>query len=87
MASFKKIHSELVKQVKKNFGTRCEEFSWGCISCQTWRVVDEIGEIEKDTNPKNWKKVYPVTKEGQKKTVKDLQKILKGKKNANHSLK
>jgi hypothetical protein len=85
--TLKKIHSELAKQVKKNFGTRCEEFSWGCIECQAWRVVDEVEEMEKDLNPRNWKPAYSPTKKGAQKALKDLQKLLKGKKNANHAFK
>ena len=51
----KKIHSELVKEVKKGFGKRCKEYAFGCINCRAWQIVDEVGDMEFFTNEKNWK--------------------------------
>jgi len=43
--NYVKLAQQFRKQVIKDFGQKCKEFSLGCISCQIHRVIDNLEEI------------------------------------------
>ena len=45
MNIYKKTYQQFKKAVQKDWGEKCDEYSFGCILCNAWKVVDGVEEL------------------------------------------
>jgi len=38
--TYKKIHAELIKKVRRDYGPRCNTFDLNCLGCQNYMMLD-----------------------------------------------
>jgi hypothetical protein len=55
--NYLRIYNKLAKQVERDWGKKCDVYSFGCSVCNAWLVVGGVKELVVFANPKNWKKI------------------------------
>ncbi|MEK7124719.1 MAG: hypothetical protein AAB877_03530 [Patescibacteria group bacterium] len=45
MNKYKKLAKSFRKEVNKQWGKKCEDFDFGCIVCQSHRILDDLEEL------------------------------------------
>ena len=53
MNKYKNLAKKFRKQVEKDFNKKCKDFSFGCVSCQAHRIIDELEELGNFTDDIN----------------------------------
>ena len=51
--SYKQIHDELLKKIRKDYGKQCRSFSWGCPACFAYLAIDFLLEATYTEDYKN----------------------------------
>ncbi|HLD38103.1 MAG: hypothetical protein A3G45_00140 [Candidatus Staskawiczbacteria bacterium RIFCSPLOWO2_12_FULL_37_15] len=45
MNKYKNLAKEFKKEVIKHFGKKCKDFNFGCMVCQSHRIVDDLKNL------------------------------------------